>query len=241
MDGVQLSSYLRYLPDIYQKLFPGQTDTFSGEFLNIFEKILSGIDDEKALDLVSIEKILDNIHDYFDPLYCPGPPLPDLFNKQDFVAYLAKWVALTLDLQLDVNWDAKTKRRIIQKIISFYKRRGTRAALIEYLRLFVGTNVTIDEFLSSITVGEETLSTIGINTFIGGLPPHFFIVTITFTSILGLGIISNTIKTTRAIIELEKPAHTYYKLRFIFPGIFIGQRATVGSDTIIGTGFPFFV
>ena len=71
--------------------------------------------------------------------------------------------------------------------------------------------------------------------------PHFFVVTVTFATITSLGIARDFIKVTRAIIDLEKPAHTYYALRFQFPGIIVGSRSRVGTDTIIGSGVPQFV
>ena len=40
---------------------------------------------------------------------------------------------------------------------------------------------------------------------------------------------------TRALIELEKPAHTDYELDWIYPTMQIGVHSTVGVDTLLGT------
>jgi hypothetical protein len=39
----------------------------------------------------------------------------------------------------------------------------------------------------------------------------------------------------RALIDLEKPAHTFYELVPIFPSMRIGWHSTVGVDTLLGT------
>jgi len=215
------SSYMEFLPAVYRQ---GEVDgkaNFLGRFLKIFEKLLSGIDDDgkaQAREVVGIEQILDKIHDYVDPLFTP-PMAGSSQDIADFLAYLANWVALSLD----ENWDERSKRRLLKRIVPLYKRRGTKAGLTEYLEIFVGSNVAIDEFL----VGESL--------------PHFFVVTITFSDISNIGFVSETVNATKAILDLEKPAHTYYKLRFQFPGIIVGERSTVAKDTIIGSHSPVFV
>ena len=39
----------------------------------------------------------------------------------------------------------------------------------------------------------------------------------------------------RALIDLEKPAHTFYELIPVFPSMQIGRHSTVGVDTLLGT------
>jgi phage tail-like protein len=65
----QVSSYLDYLPAIFQQ------DAFLGRFLLAFEEILGGP-----------EKQLDGIHHYFDPEKTPA----------EFLEWLSGWVALSL-------------------------------------------------------------------------------------------------------------------------------------------------
>ena len=66
----QQSSYLKYLPSMYQE------DEFMEQFLLIFESILG-----------PIENTVDNLPLYFDPKMIPEPLMP----------WLASWVNLTLD------------------------------------------------------------------------------------------------------------------------------------------------
>ncbi len=220
------SAYVEYLPAIFQQ-DAGQGD-FLGRYLKIFEKILSGIDDgalPHGEEIEGIEQIVARVHQFFDPETAP----------KEFLDWLASWLALTLR----EDWDEPSKRRLIQRIIPLYRLRGTKAGLTEYLKIFVGDGVSIEEQLNGIVVGSS--STVGIDTFLGGFMPHFFVVTITFSTIASLGFARDTIIATRAIIDLEKPAHTYYALRFQFPGIIVGSRSRVGADTIIGSGVPQFV
>lgn len=252
--SAKASSYLEYLPAIFQEGEDG--DAFVGRFLKIFEKLLSGIDDaapdtlptdatELGYDIFKlpiklssainpgIEQTIDKIHEFFDPELTPV----------EFLRWLAGWVALILR----EDWRSLPKRRLIKRIVPLYKKRGTRNGLTEYLRIFVGPHVEvhIDEALEGIEIGNT--SNVGIDTFIGGLLPHFFIVTIRFSAITSLGFIEETIKETKAIIDLEKPAHTYYALRFDFPGIYVKEnyythkKTRVGINTIIGKGYPVFV
>jgi hypothetical protein len=106
----QPSAYLDFLPAIYrQETVRGQA-AFVGLFLKIFEKILSGINDDVVLtekapesslqtaDVTGIEEVLEQIHEYFDPLFTP--PFHHDRDVEEFIAYLSSWVALILD----ENW-----------------------------------------------------------------------------------------------------------------------------------------
>ena len=228
MNGSSLnkpSAYLEYLPGIYQQ--DVEKGAILGRYLKIFEKILSGIDDEHEthVSLEGVEQIVARLHEFFDSETAP----------KEFLSWLAGWMALVLR----DDWDEPSKRRLIQRIIPLYKKRGTKSGLTEYLKIFVGDNVRLDEYLTGITVGGS--SHVGIDTFVGGLLPHFFIVTIGFPAIASLGFMQDTVTATKAVLDLEKPAHTYYALRFDIPGIRVGLRSTLGSDTVIGREYPFFV
>lgn len=244
MNGTEIklwSTYLNYLPGIYQ--VDAEKGALIGRYLKIFEKILSGIDDGVTADqaeVEGIERIIDRMHEFFAPETTPG----------EFLDWLAGWAALILRQ----DWDETAKRRLIRKIIPLYAKRGTRSGLSEYLQIFVGPNVQLEENLPGIYVGHapgsDTMTAVGINTFVGGLLPHFFIITIRFATITGIGFIQSMVTATKAIIDLEKPAHTYYALRLDFPGIYVGHapgktadedRTRVGMNTIIGPAYPFFV
>src|SRR5437763_1472093 len=118
------SSYMQFLPAIMRE---GESDgkaNLLGRFLKIFEKLLSGSDDAVRLevrssdgtlqqrDVVGIEQILDNIHDYFDPLFTPLMTGSSQ-EVSDFLTYLAQWVALSFD----EKWEPHARRRLLQRIV----------------------------------------------------------------------------------------------------------------------------
>jgi phage tail-like protein len=240
------SAYMEFLPAIYrQGEINGKANDFLGRFLKVFEKILSGIDDGVHLqqqtpdgqplerEIIGIEQVLDKIHDYFDPLFTP-PIVEGEAGNLEFVEYLAGWVALVMNQ----NWPESRKRRILKRIVPLYKKRGTKEGLSEYLRIFVGPNVQIEEQLQGLQVGGQ--STVGIDTIIGGAPPYFFFVRITLLEQdlkpekISPKIFGDLIHLTREIIDTEKPAHTYYAIRYDVPGIIVGKLSHVGANTLIG-------
>src|SRR5262245_21449196 len=123
--GKPVSSYLDHLPAIFRQ------GPFLGRFLLAFERILTGPPPGEA-DPASvpsipagIEDVLDRIHAFFDPVgdsrEGPNPPrAPD-----DFLPWLAEWVATSLR----DDWDSETKRAFISQIVPLYRMRGTRAGL----------------------------------------------------------------------------------------------------------------
>jgi phage tail-like protein len=245
---------MEFLPAIYrQREINGKANDFLGRFLKLFEKILSGIDDGVRLQLqtpngtlqereiVGIDQILDKIHDYFDPLFTP-PIVEGEAGTLEFLEYLSRWVALVMNQ----NWPESRKRRILKNIVPLYKKRGTKEGLSEYLRIFVGPNVQIEEQLQGLQIGAR--STVGIDTIVGGNPPYFFFVRITLLAgdlipeKVSPKFFGNLVQLTREIIDTEKPAHTYYAIRYDVPGIIVGVLSYVGINTLIGSrSIPRFI
>lgn len=229
--------YIEHLPEIFRKETEEGKPNFLGQYLKVFEALLSGREDAKINDdkVPAIEERIAEFVEYLDPGFTPfNDPFSERLGSE-FLNYLASWVALIFDQ----NWDLDKKRQWLRKIVPLYKKRGTMWGMSEYLKIFIGPYVAIDEFLKGIQIG--TTGTIGVDTFIGGLLPYFFIVTIDFTEIIKTGFKSEVITSTKAILDLEKPAHTYYAFRLNFPGIIVGERSTVAMDTIIGSTYPVLV
>lgn len=219
------SVYLNYLPAI----FHGDTDKspFVGRYLKIFEKLLSGIDDGVKDDPLleeqrpGIEQILDRIHGFF---------IPETTPQGEFLSWLANWTALVLR----EDWQDANRRRLLRRIIPLYRMRGTKKGLEEYLKIYVsGGDVEITEISATLQIGVA--STIGRDTYLGGEVPHFFQVTVTLPE-PNLEMIQLRERTVRAIIDLEKPAHTYYHLKTIIPTFQIGTYSTIGVDTLLANG-----
>jgi phage tail-like protein len=219
VDIEQPSSYLRSLPGIYQQ--DAERGAFIGRYLKIFEKILAGIEDgvlAGTTRIEGIEQIIARIYGFFDPSTAP----------KDFLSWLASWMAL----MLRDDWEEVKKRRLLGRIMSLYRIRGTKKALEEYIRIYVVEGgVEITEVVAPLQIGVT--STIGEDTYIGGGPPHFFVITVTLPE-PDLELKARREAAVRAIIDLEKPAHTYYELITIVPTLQIGKFSTIGKDTLLG-------
>lgn len=226
------SKYLAYLPGIYQ---PGKEDkrrAFLGNFLKAFEIILSGRNEDR--DVKGIEEILDNIQLYFDPYKTPS----------DFLPWLAGWMALILKEEEEWNAnDSGKKRDLIARIIPLYQKRGTLEGLEKYIRIYVGEDVkiSINEFLEPFRVGVT--STVGFNTVVGEGRPYYFQVYMELP-IPNRVLLEKKMRAIIDIIDLEKPAHTYYLLMIRVPTMQIGYfnpingeregHSTIGVDTMLG-------
>ena len=259
---VPTSTYLDHLPEIFRTPDTPGADPFLGRFLKIIEAALSGRDDAipsmGTPRVRGLEEILDDYLGELDPAYTIVTVTrvgSEIRFDSPFLTYLASWVALALDR----NWDLERKRRWLQRIVPLYQRRGTRAGLAEYLAMFVGNQAKIDEPPRGFVLAMKGSSTLGIDTFLAGAPAYYFRVRINYGFPEGIAdeadiqpedfdiaVWRNLRKGTRAIIDLEKPAHTYYTLDARTPGIILGfkkatmvaghiikGRATVGRDTLI--------
>ncbi len=226
------SDYLRHLPEILRAPSSRTGRSFLGEFLKIFEALLSGRADAAtpAGRVASIDERVDQYTDYLDPALVPLDETPGPTLNSDFLNYLASWVALTFDQ----NWDMTRKRAWLSQIVPLYKRRGTLVGIRTYLSMFVGDQVTVDEPPGGFVVGAT--STVGEDSFIAGGPAYFFRVRVAYafgSAPFDLKEWTNLKTSTAAIVDLEKPAHTYYLLDARTPGFVVGTHSTVATDTLI--------
>lgn len=227
----QLSNHLlNYLPPIYHE------DPFIGQFLLAFEKVLLGRDDTISFPQLrddvkfqpkGLEEAIASIAILFDPI---GDGKEQRTPKE-FLNWLAGWVALSLR----DDWEEEAQRRFIGRIVSLYKQRGTKTGMEEMLKTYTGMGVEVnDEFPNPIQIGVT--STVGIDTWISEGLPHYFKVKIVLEKLNDLNL-ERKRQIAQAIIEQEKPAHTFYDLEIEVPStIQVGviTRATVGVNTFLG-------
>jgi len=185
---VSQRNLVRFLPGIFQREDP-TGGNFLRDFLWIFQHIIDGINQK-----------IDGVHEIFDPHETPA----------EFLPWLASWSAFTID----ENWPEEQRRELIKKAMEFYRIRGTKKGLINWLELFTGTTPTILENewpFKGFQIGVA--STIGVDSII--LPPvntaHCFIVEF---PIHADDITDEMIIRIHDIIQAQKPAHTTYFLRF---------------------------
>lgn len=206
MDDDRVSSYLRHLPAVLRE------GPFLGRFLLAFEAVLTGIAPEAIpqgaeLDpyrgLVGLERLLDGIHRFFDPLT----------TEPEFLPWLALWVATSLR----DDWSEATKREFIANIVPLYRERGTRGGMEKVLRLS-GDEAQVVDFNDGL---HEALE---IKYFGSGpKPAHFFGVIVTIAERDPVEL-QRRLRRVQAIIDREKPAHTYYGLRILFPAMRINNN-----------------
>jgi len=220
IDPNQLSSLLASLPAVFQEDRSGAAPNFLGRFLLGFEKLLLGLGEPEELGL---EETIAKIHGYFEP---GAEMAPDQRAPAEFLPWLAGWVALTLR----EDWDELRQRDLIAKAASLYRLRGTRRGVEEFLRIFTRLGVEIDELGTALQVGVH--ATVGVNTLLDGGSPHFFAVRVLLPS-PDPALIKAQRGVARAIIDLQKPAHTYYSLSVATPTLQIGVHSTVGADTLL--------
>ena len=106
-----------------------------------------------------------------------------------FLPWLSGWVALSLR----DDWSEDFKREFIANMVTIYRQRGTKAGLKTLLEMYTGEKATIYEFDD---------------------PPHYFQVEMTLADVNDL---AGKRAIAEALIDQEKPAHTYYSLRFMVP------------------------
>jgi phage tail-like protein len=72
---------------------------------------------------------LDNIAAYLDPALAP----------EDFVTWLASWVAA----DLDPGWPAARRREVVRRTVRLHRQRGTAVGLVGLLELSLGVRAEV--------------------------------------------------------------------------------------------------
>jgi phage tail-like protein len=153
----------------------------------------------------SVEVNLNDGWRFYDPHVTPT----------EFLTWLSGWTAFSLDL----DWPEAQQRALIKRAVDLYRIRGTKRGLMLFLRLFTGHEPDIAEntwpFKGFRVEGEgaEVGARVGLDSVI--MPPvdlaHCFVVTM---PIKYETVTSDMIIRIHHIIQMEKPAHTNYYLRF---------------------------
>jgi phage tail-like protein len=153
----------------------------------------------------SVERNLIDGWRFYDPHVAP----------QDFLDWLARWTAFTLDL----DWPETEKRALIKRAVDLYRIRGTKRGLSLFLKLFTGHEPDIEENTWPFkgfrveAEGADSGARVGLDSVV--MPPvelaHCFVVTV---PIKFEEVTPDTVIRIHQIIQMEKPAHTNYYLRF---------------------------
>ncbi|WP_371658242.1 phage tail protein [Streptomyces sp. NBC_00280] len=171
-------------------------------------------------DTVGLEQLIERSADHIDPLT----------TGEDFLPWLAGWVGLSLR----ADWDADTKRGFIREIVPLYRQRGTLAGLRRMLEIYL--RPLDDEVTRDDVVVFDEFET----------PAHYFQVQLTLGD-ADPGRLRRVQEIARAIIDREKPAHTFYALRVVVPTMRlvseelrereggVPELLILGQNTVLGT------
>lgn len=126
------SRYLDYLPPVLWRDDPDPPGFSLGQLLMIFEKVLTGIDDDVTIGHK------DHVHSSITAQIAAIDELLDPWKaRQDFLPWLASWLALEYPaLQGRVLWDEYQRRRATSQIARIYRERGLKSGLARYLELY---------------------------------------------------------------------------------------------------------
>lgn len=190
------SRYLDHLPAIFLQ------QPFMGRFLVAFERMLTGrfrLDGEPTGQPRGLEELLDQLPALFRPLSgSTQESSGDVLTRTPdaFLPWLADWVALSLR----DDWTTDTQRAFIANAVALFRRRGTALGLKRFLELYPGVAAQVTE-PTGLAGQPEGMQT-----------PFFFQVQITVPT---LDQMDAADRFARAVIDQEKPAHTYYGLEVI--------------------------
>ena len=162
-------------------------------------------------DVEGLAQVIGRIAEYLDPRTAPA----------EFLPWLAGWVAFSMR----ADWDVATQRGFLAEVVPLYRLRGTAAGLQRmleiYLRPLDGGAVRDDVAIVDDPAG----------------PPHFFQVRLTLTDADPTRLRA-TQEIARAIIDREKPAHTFYALKIVIPTMRLlsvdKQKAEGGELLLLG-------
>jgi phage tail-like protein len=158
--------------------------------------------------LWAFERVLLELEESIDNLATLFDPTE---TPDAFLPWLSSWVAFTLRADLTLP----QQREFIARVVSLYRQRGTKKNLQDLLSIF--------------TRGEPTI----VESDDAG-PAHHFRITLHLRRAPATDQLRQ-IAIARALIDLEKPAHTFYELDLQFPTMQIGVTSTIGKDTLLGT------
>ncbi|MCB9736268.1 MAG: PASTA domain-containing protein [Deltaproteobacteria bacterium] len=203
---VSRQSLLSFLPQVFQ-----QAAMEGASWLRGFLYIIQHLYDSSTFRL-------DRIHELFDPRT----------TDPEFLPWLGSWLAITLN----PDWTTLQRRQMLLAATQLFPERGTARAVREFVRIYAGANVVIEENswpFQGFRIGVH--STVGDDTVI--LPPmnlaHCFVVRLDKSAAQTP---EDEIIKIHQIIQQQKPAHTSYFLAFSDEA----ESGLMGSFMSIGLG-----
>jgi phage tail-like protein len=174
-----------------------QRDDFTSRFLMLFESFWK-----------PISRQIDSAYTTFDPYLTPP----------EFLPWLGSWFGLVLEDDLP----EERKRDLLAQIAPIFAKRGTKQALITFLKMYTGGEVDVTEYIDSNLVLQNT-SHLGYQMALGHANrPNSFDV---FLQVPKEAVPAGDDEKLRrqqyarrveTLINMFKPAHTYFRLKIDF-------------------------
>jgi len=222
------STYTDFLPAIYQRT-ENDDAAFLSHFLLIFEQILTGLNDNERKGIgEKIDKVFEVFYPFSELMNRPDPSNPNC-PSESLSPYFSltvdevlHWVADCLAFELEENWSLEKKKIVLLKIISIFRKRGTKKGLEEYLTIYLKEKgfVEIIDYSDQKNISSKQYK-------------YNFKVIVTILTYC-LEQIREQINMIKKVIDTEKPVHTNYQLIVTVPIMQIGINSTVGVDTLLG-------
>ncbi|MDB9326731.1 phage tail protein [Nodularia spumigena CS-590/02] len=223
------SSYLKFLPAIFSE------DPLLGEYLLAFEQVLTGFEKDKTKSdpKQGLEQIIHKIFQLFDPndveyFFLPDSQLDNQQTTKDFLQWLASWTALSLR----ADWSPKQQKEFLSQIVYFYRSRGTKSNLEKFLAIYTGLKPVIKE-------PEDNPFQVGVSSIVGKAQvgegnPNYFEVDIRINRPNNPDDLQRQNLIINSLIDLQKPAHTDYKVIFLAKTMQINEQLQIGVNTFLG-------
>jgi phage tail-like protein len=246
-----------YLPEVFRadgKDGPGFLRVFLKAFEAVWEELqgaVGGLPDHES----------GGIPDLFHPATTPPAQFPSLpQEKFDYLQYLAGWVALPLRPEKGVDWNRRLFQAAIPLYKQRGTISGLEALLRAWLKDDLAENLPPSPPLLLVTDlcrthtdietifqlapedfggrrGNEIYAQVGVTTELGEGPPFFFLVDLLTSekppdlrNPSGLDVLQ---RAARFLLDNEKPAHTYYRLRVRVPTMQLAPEEPAPEE-----GFP---
>lgn len=194
-------SWIVYLPEIYQQ---GQENKF---FLERYLSIYQSLYEDMTEHIQSITSFLD----------AEGV-------EQEVLLWLASW----FDIDTEYIWTEEQLRKLLYRIIPFYKKRGTIYYLSEMIQLYTGKKpYIVEQHKIQAYCQNKKRKTVLTNLY--GDNPYIFTVIVDLkenTSTKEYSIL-------KKIVESVKPAHMESNVILLEPYIFLDKYSYLGINSIL--------
>lgn len=217
-----------------------------------YDQQLQSSDDNERIDINSIllifEEILGELEETTNNLPAFFYPLSqEQRSENPFSSDLTEWLAGWAAISLREDWTFAKKQNLLKNVIPLYRSKGTKDNLIELLKIYAddATDIKViepeDKPFRILKKGNPNGIWLGKGNRIGGAPPFYFEVEITLprhdsAELVEGEFLKRQRDAVKAVIDLNKPAHTKYKLIINSETIQIRNRSrsVIGKNMLIG-------